>query len=74
MKALEIENSPLIGEMMKDISISLNPIQQTSLATWAVKTSMVLDDVETESRGGHFYSREEAEELRLHRAIPTPRP
>jgi hypothetical protein len=72
MKGLEIENSSLIGEMMKDVSMSLNPTQQTSLANWAMKTSMVLDDVETESRDGHFYSREEAEGLRLHRTIPIP--
>ena len=72
MKKLEIENTGLIGEMMRDAQMSLTANQRASVATWALKTAMVLDDVETTSRGGHFYTREEAEALRVHEAIPVP--
>lgn len=72
MKRLEIENTALIGEMMRDARMSLTANQQTSVATWALKTAMVLDDVETTSRGGHFYTREEAEALRVNGTIPVP--
>lgn len=72
MSLLEDENIPFLGEMMTDVPITLTASQQNSVAVWTLKTSMVLDDVETKSRGGHFYSRNEAEALRLDRKIPVP--
>lgn len=69
MSALEVENIPLLGCLMQDISAPLDSGQQTSLSVWALKTAMVLDAINAKDRG-HFYSGEECERLRLHRAIP----
>lgn len=70
MSALEAENIPLIGCLMKDFAMPLDSSQQTLLSVWAVKTAMVLDFVNAKGRG-RFYTRGECEGLRLSRTIPT---
>lgn len=69
MSALEVENIPLLGCLMQDVSAPLDPAQQTSLSAWTLKTAMVLDAINAKQRG-RFYAREECERLRLYRSIP----
>jgi hypothetical protein len=69
MSALESENIPIIGRLMENTATPLDTAQQTSLALWAVMKAMVLDAVNAKNRG-HFFTRDECEELRLQRRIP----
>lgn len=55
---------PVIGNLMQDISLPLDTSQQVLLATWAVKTTMVLDSTNTRERSA-FYTKDECEQLRL---------
>ena len=43
MSHLESTNIPLIGNLMRDLALSLDGLQQYNLAVWAVKMSMVGD-------------------------------
>ncbi len=45
MSALEVDNIPHMREMLHDRSILLNPVQQKSLARWAVLKAMVIEAV-----------------------------
>jgi len=47
--------------MIEDIALYLDVSQQTSIASWAIKTAMVLDSVEGHSR---FYDKTERENLK----------
>lgn len=70
MSHLEAACVPLIGNLMQDISLPLDTSQQVLLATWAVKTAMVLDSTNTRERST-FYTKSECEQLRLTSAIPA---
>ena len=51
MSNLEAASIPVVGNLMQDISLPLDTSQQTLLATWAVKTAMVLDSTNRRTRG-----------------------
>jgi hypothetical protein len=70
MSALESENIHVIGGLMENDATVLDEAQQTSFALWVVMKAMVLDTVNSKNRG-HFFTRNECEELRLHRRIPN---
>src|SRR5437867_1030127 len=50
--------------------LPLDTSQQVLLATWAVKTAMVLDSTNTRERSA-FYTEAECEQLRLTSTIPA---
>ena len=58
---------PLIGSMMKDLSLWLDEKQQETVALWATKTAMVIDAI----RDDLFYTRSECERFRLYQSIPN---
>ena len=68
MSKLEGANIPLVGCMMQDVSLSLDPLQQWTIALWAMKTSMVMDSV-THHRGS-FYTKTECHQLRSSSVLP----
>jgi hypothetical protein len=69
MSDLEERCIPVIGNLMQDISLPLDTSQQTLLATWTMKTAMVLDSTNTRDRSA-FYAKSECENLRLSSTIP----
>lgn len=48
----------------------LNPSQQRTIATWAIKTAMVTESIADQKRE-HFYTRSERQQLRTSLAIPA---
>lgn len=69
MSALESMVKPFVGAMIHDLSISITPEQQKTIAVWALKTAMVLEA--TISQAGHrLYTRSDCEQLRTHSVIP----
>jgi len=69
MSDLESTNKPLIAAMMRDLSIPLKSSQQSTLACWGVKTSMVMEC--TLGHRQQFYTKSEREVLRTRRTIPA---
>jgi hypothetical protein len=69
MSSLEQSCIPLIGSLMQDLAVPLDPVQQKLLSTWAVKTAIVLDSTNTRKRN-LFYDRNDCENLRLSSTIP----
>jgi hypothetical protein len=69
MHDLEQVNIPLIGNLMRDVALSLNGLQQYHLAMWAVKMSMIGDFL---ARGHRplFFDQAEREQLRVAADIP----
>ena len=70
MSRLESDNIPIIGSMFGDLSIPLDVDQQTTVAEWAVKTSMVVDSVQGRNDANRFYTKPECVGMRLTRTIP----
>lgn len=67
MSNLEHANSRIIGPMLHDISIPLDPTQQWSIARWALKSSMVVEGIANQKQA--FYHQNEREDLR-HSIVP----
>ena len=68
MSQLESANKPLLGAFLRDITAPIDPVQQRSIAQWALKTAMVMGAVG--SRKTAFYTQQERENLRTAFAIP----
>lgn len=71
MSQLENDNIPTIGSMIADLSIPLDVDQQTAVAAWAVKTSMIADSVQGRVAANRFYTKAECVATRLTRTIPA---
>ena len=70
MSQLESDNIPIVGSIFSDLSIPLDIAQQTTMAAWAVKTSMMVDSVQGRVAANRFFSKEECEAMRSARTIP----
>jgi hypothetical protein len=70
MSALESESIPTIGNMLHNISISLDEAQQKSVAAWTVKTAMVGESMKGREAPNQFYNRDERAAMRISRDIP----
>jgi hypothetical protein len=70
MSKLENDNVPIIGSMFGDLTIPLDVQQQTTVAAWAVKTSMVVDSVQGRDQANRFYTRPECIAMRSNLTIP----
>lgn len=68
MSALESANKPLLGSMLHDIATPIDILQQTALARWALKTSMVMESIA--NRVHPFHTQNEREQLRTSFTIP----
>jgi hypothetical protein len=68
MSKLEQDVIPVLKPLLLDLSIQLSSDQQILLATWLIKTGMVLDSIHKHT---HFYQREECKNLRKNRTLPT---
>lgn len=68
MSRLESKSIPTIGNLLDDISLTLDTDQQKTMALWAAKTTMVAD---AGRRKGSFYTSEEREALKDHSQIPA---
>jgi hypothetical protein len=69
MHDLETLNIPIVGCLMEDVSMPLSSEQQSTVARWAVKTSMVQDAIHTRKRA-LFYTTLERAALRVDATIP----
>jgi len=69
MSALQTANIPLMGNLIQDIALSLDGLQQYTIALWAVKMAMVGESM---SRGQRhmFYSKADREQLRVASKFP----
>ena len=65
MSTIEAENIPTIGGMLQDISMSLDKAQQTSMAAWSIKTTMVSDSMKGRAAPNQFYSKDERLKMRI---------
>ncbi len=68
MSKLEQDTIPVLRPLLVDLSVRLSPEQQSLLASWAMKTGVVLDSIYKHTR---FYQKEECKNLRENRTIPT---
>jgi hypothetical protein len=68
MSKLEEDTIPVLRPLLVDLSVRLSPDDQILLASWVMKTGVVLDSIYKHS---HFYQKEECEILRKNRTIPT---
>jgi hypothetical protein len=68
MSKLEQETIPVLKPLLLDLSIPRSSEEQIVLATWAMKTGMVLDSIYMHT---HFYQKDECKNLRENRSIPT---
>jgi hypothetical protein len=68
MSNLESANIPIIGSLLQDISIPLDPSQQQTAARWAVKTAMVVESVKADD--SFFYSDAERDAVRSGSCLP----
>lgn len=69
MSDLEVLIRPVVGCLIQDISTPIDKIQQSQVALWAAKSSMVMERVGRPKRTP-FYTDEERKNLRLQGAIP----
>lgn len=69
MSKLESLVVPPVGCMIQDISTPLDNIQQSQIARWSVKSSMVMERIGRAKRTP-FYTDDERSRLRLNSAIP----
>lgn len=69
MSRLEAKAKPIIESLLEDTSTSIDPAPQVTLATWAVKTAMVLEAFYPDR--AWFFSAEERAAMRLHHRIPS---
>lgn len=67
----ELENAsrPFIGALMRDISMTLNPPEQFTMALWAIKTAIVWESVIHKVRTSR-YTEEQRHALRSASKIP----
>jgi hypothetical protein len=68
MSRLETKCKPIIGNLLEDISIPLDPDYQKFLAVWALKGAMILD---AEGSKPRFFRKDECENLKKSRTIPN---
>jgi hypothetical protein len=69
MSELEATVKPPIGSMMQDLPLTLDTLQQKNISLWAMKTAMVVDATNTNTRA-RCYQRHQCEQLRLQSSIP----
>jgi hypothetical protein len=67
MSKLEEDTIPVLRPLLLDLSIPRSSEEQILLATWAMKTGMVLDSI---YKHVHFYQKDERQNLRENRTIP----
>ena len=67
MSELEEDVIPVLRPLLLDLSIPLSSEQQSLLATWVMKTGMVLDSI---YKHVHFYQKDERKNLRQSRTVP----
>lgn len=70
MSNLESVSKPLIGAMMRDLSVRLDPLHQSTIACWGIKTSMVMECTTLRHRR-QFYTKAERETLRASLTTPA---
>ena len=63
-------NVPLIGCLMQDLVLSLDPSQKSAISLWAVKTTMTFASVNRREHNGWF-TRDERHQLRCLSRLPT---
>lgn len=68
MSQLEQHTIPVLRPLLLDFQIPLSSEQQTLLATWVIKTGMVLDSIYKHPR---FYQKDECQKVRENRIIPN---
>jgi hypothetical protein len=68
MSKLEQDTIPVLRPLLRDLSYPLSSEEQILLASWAMKTGMVLDSIYKHER---FYQRNECQNVRENRAIPN---
>lgn len=68
MSRLEVKCKPIIGNLLEDISIALDPDYQKALAEWALKGAMIIDAEGTKPR---FFRKDECENFKKTRTIPN---
>src|ERR1700730_5014262 len=66
---LETKGKPFIERAILDIPVAISLGDQHAIATWAIKTAMVLEAT-IRKDGRRFYSHDECEQLRLNSTIP----
>lgn len=70
MSDLESVNIPIIGSMFNDLSITLDEAMQRKIASWTIKTAMVLDSTRPKEAGARFYHRNDCAAIRKDLTIP----
>jgi hypothetical protein len=68
MSRLEQATIPVLSPLLVDLSVPLSSEQQILLASWVMKTGMVLDSI---YKHNLFYQKDECKNLRETRTIPT---
>jgi hypothetical protein len=71
MNDLENANIPLLGSMMQDLSLRLEPDQQITVGRWVTKTGMILDSIRPRTNGIRFYTQDECAGMRTGLVIPA---
>ena len=69
MSDLEAKTKPLLGSLAADVSVQMDAQQQSSLAIWAVKTSMVIEAVKPQI-AHRFYKPDVRKTFRESRSRP----
>ena len=64
IRELDELNCPLVRNLMQDVTLSLDSLQQSHIARWAIKMSMIRDFIRRRQRP-LFFSQAEREQLRL---------
>lgn len=68
MSDLETAVKPLLGSMLHDVTLRIDGTQQSAIARWAIKTTMVMESIA--NRVHPFFERDERERLHSSLAIP----
>ncbi len=68
MSRVETKCRPIMGNLLEDISITLDPDYQKLLAVWALKGAMIID---AEGNKPRFFRNDECENFRKTRVIPN---
>ncbi|MGI0134791.1 MAG: hypothetical protein ACREBW_07540, partial [Candidatus Micrarchaeaceae archaeon] len=71
MSALEAAASKLIGSLSQDIAMWLNVEDQSIIARWSVKTSMVLEALDRKAYAKHGHAQGQREAIRLGASLPA---
>ncbi len=69
MSQLETASIPLIGSLMQDIAMPIDPPQQWTIGRWAMKTAMVMEAV-TRGHRKPFYTYVERQQIRSSLQLP----